>query len=407
MPHLSDRRALGLPAHTVPGVTAVGTAVAVAVVMAVVLVTAAAGASADPAPATHDPSGVRLMPRTTTLPFKAAPRTAGPGRSSRVTARAEVTGLPTWSSSFRYASEHKTYPYTMVGTDPAKDPVTTTVATTLTGVSFHFADRHVVAPSATLVRQVAATGLYTRQPFPGGRGLFSDVYMRTQFWTALQGGRKAWHVLLEPPARQPVLALTVPASKGGHVRTKTGATVYLVDVGWFDSQVQARVDQAAAAWLTQFLGGDVVLCGRYDPADLGSCGIGGYHSGATAADGAHTYVYASFLSPKIFGTTSGFHGLAPLSHEVAEWLTNPLLTNLTPAWHEPSAPQYSCGTALEVGDPLVGRVLAVTGSVYQDEAYLPYFSRMKRSTSWNQRYTWFASLTRYSRGCPPGSPASS
>jgi hypothetical protein len=268
-------------------------------------------------------------------------------------------------------------------------------------VSLRFAGNQVVAPSAALVRQLAATGLYTRQRFPGGRGQYGDVYLRTQFWSALNVGRKNWHVLLAPPARQAVLSLSVPVEKGGPVRTRTGAIVWLVDVGWFDGQLLKTVDAAEPSVLTQFLGGDVVLCGRYQPGDPGSCGIGGYHSGVDAADGAHTYAYASFLSSKVFGTRSGFYGLAPLSHEIVEWLTNPLLTNSVPAWTEPNVPQYGCSTLLEVGDPLVGHDLAVAGSVYQDEAYLPYFSRSAASTAWNRRYTWFGTFTTFSRSCMP------
>jgi hypothetical protein len=144
-----------------------------------------------------------------------------------------------------------------------------------------------------------------------------------------------------------------------------------------------------------------VLCDRYRPGNPSSCGIGGYHSGVDAADGSHTYAYASFLPSKAFGTASGFYGLAPLSHEIAEWLTDPLLTNSVPAWKEPSVPQYGCSTLLEVGDPLVGHNVAVAGSVYQDEAYLPYFSRSAPSTTWNRRYTWFGTFRTSSRGCTP------
>ena len=388
--HLTARRALGVAALALP------------VTLTAVVVGATSGAVADPAPATSTAAVLAVTPRTTALPFTTLTGAAGPVHvTARATARAAapaaVSGLPLWSSSFRYASEHKTYGYTMVGTDPAKAATTTRVDTTLTPVSFRFADGHVVAPSATVIRQLRATGLYTAKPFPGGEGQFGDVYMRTQFWAALQNGRKNWHLLLGAPATRQTLSLSVPPTKGGLARTTTGATVHLVDIAWFHSQIQARVGTAAASSLTQFLGGDVVLCG--DTRKLDTCGVGGYHSGVNAADGAHTYVYASFLSSKTFGTRSAFYGLAPLSHEVAEWLTDPLETNRAPRWTEPSVPQYGCSTALEVGDPLIGHILAVAGAVYQDEAYLAYFSRVKPSTSWNTRYTWFGSFTRYSRGC--------
>jgi hypothetical protein len=386
MPGLTDRRVLRAVALTLPAVAGV------------TLIALSSGASAAPerASATSATSGAAALgARTTTLPFKrSTARAAAPRRA----AAADPQPLPLWSSSFRYASEHKTYPFTMVGTDPSKDAVTTTVASTLTPVSLKFADKHVTAPNPALVRQLRLTGLYSDQSFPGGKGQYGDVYMRTQFWSALSNGTKKWHVKLAAPAVKQQLSLAVPSNKGGKYKLKNGQTLYLVDIEWFDTQLLARVDAGATSELTQFLGGDLVLCGRYSARDVSSCGIGGYHSGIDAADGPHTYLYASYLDPKYYGTASGFYKLSPMSHELAEWLTDPLLTNLVPKWTEPSVPQYGCSSLLEVGDPLVGKNVPVAKQVYQDEAYLPYFTRQK-SASWNKRYSWFANLKKSSRGC--------
>jgi hypothetical protein len=331
------------------------------------------------------------------LPFKRSTTRASTAR--RAAAADDVQQLPLWSSSFRYASEHKTYPFTMIGTDPSKAAVTTTVANTLTPVSLRFADTHVSAPSPVLVRQMRLTGLYSDLSFPGGKGQYGDVYMRTQFWSTLSNGTKGWHVKMATPVVAQPLSLSVPASKGGKYKLKNGQTIYLVDIEWFDTQLLSRVGAAATSELAQFLGGDVVLCGRYSARDVSSCGIGGYHSGIDAADGPHTYLYASYLDPKYYGKPSGFYKLSPFSHELAEWLTDPLVTNAVPKWTEPEVPQYGCSSLLEVGDPLVGKNVTVGPQVYQDEAYLAFFSRQRPSTSWNKRYSWFANLKTSSRGC--------
>jgi hypothetical protein len=203
---------------------------------------------------------------------------------------------------------------------------------------------------------------------------------------------------MRQPTIKPVLTLKVPSTKGGKHTLKNGQTLYLVDVEWFDSKVAATVGAAKTSTLTQFIGGDVVLCGTYNPRNVSSCGIGGYHSGADAADGPHTYLYASFLNAKYFGKASGFYGLSPLSHELAEWLTDPLLGNVVPKWRAAAAPQYGCSSLLEVGDPLVGKNITVGPQIYQDEAYLPFFSRAK-STAWKARYSWFGTLKTSSRSC--------
>jgi hypothetical protein len=388
MPGFTARRAVRAVAFTVPAVAAT------------TLLTLSSDASAAPGSAgtAATAGGGTLRARTTTLPFKRSTARAGTARRAAAAAAADVQPLPLWSSSFRYASEHKTYPFTMVGTDPSKAAVTTTLANTLTPVSLRFADKHVTAPSPVLVRQMRLTGLYSDQSFPGGRGQYGDVYMRTQFWSVLSTG-KNWHVKMARPVVKQQLPLTVPAGKGGKYRLRNGQTVYLVDVEWFDTRLLGRVDAAATSELTQFLGGDVVLCGRYSPRDVSSCGIGGYHSGIDAADGPHTYLYASYLDPKYYGKPSGFYKLSPFSHELAEWLTDPLVNNTVPRWTEPEVPQYGCSSLLEVGDPLVGKNVAVGSQVYQDEAYLGFFSRQKSSTSWNKRYSWFANLEKSSRGC--------
>jgi hypothetical protein len=275
---------------------------------------------------------------------------------------------------------------------------TAAISNTITPIAFRFGTT-VKAPSRAVLGAVRGSGLYKPQAFPGGRGQYGDVFMRTQFWKDLRNGARAWHVLLRTPTVTPALKLTVPVNKGGVARVASGP-VHLVDVAWFDSKVQGAVAAGSPAALTQFLAADVVLCGRYDPADLSSCGIGGYHSAIRGKDGGvRTYSYQSWLSPRLFGVKSGFYGLAPMSHELAEWLANPYLTNEVPEWTEASNPQYGCSDELEVGDPLVGKVLRVNKQVYQDEAYLSYFAREKPSRAWAGRYTWFNSFKTYSSRC--------
>src|SRR2546423_11989279 len=133
MPGITDRRVVRVVALTMP-------AVAGATLLAL-----SSGASAAPASPPRTSAGATLKARTTTLPFKR--RSTARATSPRRTAAADTQPLPLWSSTFRYASEHSTYPFTMVGTDPSTDEVTTTLPNTLTAASLTFADQHVAAPS--------------------------------------------------------------------------------------------------------------------------------------------------------------------------------------------------------------------------------------------------------------------
>jgi hypothetical protein len=382
MPGLTDRRVVRVAALALPAVAA-----------AAALSLPSAAEAAPPKAAAASAPRVDLKPSFTTLPVK---KIASSGQKSRAAAAAKP--LQTFTRSFRYASEHKTYSYTMVGFDP-NVTATAKIPNVITPVRFRFAGNKVQLLSSSVTKAVRLSGLFTAQAFPGGKGQYGDIFMRTQFWSSIRSGKRAWHVTMAPPPVTAPLQLSVPRDKGGPAVTNGGATVWLVDIGWFDGAIAPTVAKQATNALTQFLGADVVFCGKYDPDDFSSCGIGGYHSATSSDDGMRTYSYQSYLSSKIFGVKSGFYGLAPMSHELAEWLANPYLINEAPRWTEPSNPQYGCSSELEVGDPLVGKVLTVAKQVYQDEAYLSFFARQKPSTAWLGRYSWFNTFKTYSRGC--------
>src|SRR5256886_4358429 len=56
----------------------------------------------------------------------------------------------------------------------------------------------------------------------------------------------------------------------------------------------------------------------------------------------------------LFPHTTLFQSIHALSHEVSEWLNDPFVNNVVPAWSVPFEPQYGCSNYLETGDPLVG-----------------------------------------------------
>jgi hypothetical protein len=303
--------------------------------------------------------------------------------------------LETFTGSFTSAGQ--TYPYRMVGTDPRGPGYTTTVPTTIVPISLRLAEQ-TVAPSSTTIATVVGSGLFTPRAFPGGTGQYGDVFLRTQFWDALGQGTKGWHVVLAPPVVTAPLVLDVPQAYGRQL-TVRGVRVAFVDVDWLDAQLQTTVAAAAPAVFTQFLAGNVVQCEPYSER-LEGCGIGGYHSATTDDAGAHTYSYQAFLHSAVFGAASGFHDLGPMSHELAEWISDPFTDNAVPAWVSPLAQQYGCVTALESGDPVVGKFLTIGGLTYQDEAYLAWFARQKPSSAWLGRYTWLGTFSTVSPSCP-------
>ena len=304
--------------------------------------------------------------------------------------------LPVFSKSF--TSGGSSFTYQMVGTDPQGAAATTTVPDTITPLRFVFQSGGVMTvPPANLTR-VTNSGLFVPKAFPGGTGQYGDIFMRTQFWKWINLGGKAWHVNMETPMVLPALTVAVPTGFG-NTTTVNGIRVGLVDIDFFDGAVQNYIGAPAENVFTQLLANNIVLCAR-NSAGVEQCGIGGYHSATPNATGMHTYLYASWLNPAIFGST--FANIAPMSHELAEWLADPFVNNTVPFWNSPStAPQYPCNNFLEVGDPLVGFVRSVGGLTYQEEAFVSWFTRTTPSLGWQNRFSWFGTFTSSSPSCTP------
>jgi hypothetical protein len=108
----------------------------------------------------------------------------------------------------------------------------------------------------------------------------------------------------------------------------------------------------------------------------GSCCVKGFHN--YVGTPAQTYAVMDFNTSTnaIFG---GVHDITTASHELAEWMNDPLDSNATPPWNQNSpVPASSCNVTLEVGDPLTGTIapaLKRNGYLYhpQDIAFFSWF----------------------------------
>ena len=70
------------------------------------------------------------------------------------------------------------------------------------------------------------------------------------------------------------------------------------------------------------------------------------------------------------------------SHEIGEWMNDPLLTNSTPSWGHIGEVPNNCGVKLEVGDPLDGismPLINISGHNYhvQELAFFSWFYNAK------------------------------
>ena len=139
---------------------------------------------------------------------------------------------------------------------------------------------------------------------------------------------------------------------------------------------------------------------------LGVPGAVGFHAaipnpkfhGATQTVAVASYLDSAF-SP-------GEPDIAVLSHEIAEWMDDPLGTNPTPPWGNTGQVDGHCQSNLEVGDPLTRTTFAVTrdGVTYhpQEEAFFSWFYGPSPSIAVNGMFSFNGTLTHPAPICPPG-----
>ena len=119
--------------------------------------------------------------------------------------------------------------------------------------------------------------------------------------------------------------------------------------------------------------------------------------GTKSSSGTHTYAWASWMEPGVFGAKSA--DTAAISHETAEWLNDPFVNDIVPRWSVPSEPQYGCSNLFEVGDPLVGHTFTVGRWHFQDETNFSWFARQSPSIGFKGRYSYLGTFKTFSKSC--------
>ena len=247
--------------------------------------------------------------------------------------------LQEWNGSFTYNGNN--YPYVMVGADPSTNQGAV-ITTWLIPVKIILSDGSVWDPlqggpfspmGRTLMSPIFdRTTTYTQGGVDVGTTQYIDAFQRANFWSIAQnnpnshlllGGRTPW------PQMLPELVLHVP-SQFGQQGTEFGVRVALVDINYYDSQINSYIAQNQTINPTGF----PIFLNANTYLTQGGCCIGGYHS----ATGPQTYANFEYITtPGVFS-----QDVSALSHEVGEWADDPLY---------PSQNNTPCGI-LEVGDPL-------------------------------------------------------
>jgi hypothetical protein len=284
----------------------------------------------------------------------------------------------------------------MVGTDPARPGSgTTTVKTVIIPVRLNFSGI-VLSPefSACYDRQSAIartvnSPLFTNNTWSDGNVFlgntqFGDAFQRANFWSIVNSVSPDYHVLLQPVSVLAPVTFDVPPNLGGIISSSPNCPAEP-----FAGLSLAFMDQVVASVIAanNITPDTLPIFLTYDVEFLPE-GYLGYHS----RQGNQTYIVASYMD------TVGYTGfpqvqaadVAVLTHEIGEWMDNPLGVNVVPAWGAFGI-QPTCGNNLEVGDPLTGSIFEYVTPDFtyhmQELAYFSWFARNIPSLAVNGRYS--------------------
>jgi hypothetical protein len=332
--------------------------------------------------------------------------------------------IPYWASSFTDPTNGVTYPFTMVGTNPAISATKTVVGNEIIPLRIVYSSPFTISSDGTSrVPAVLASPIYQSSHYvvSNDNGQYGSAFLRSQFNTFGSYG-----VDLATPTVLPTQTIVVPSNQGQAVfRTGDGSILGVVQVQWFSNQLQQLMGQLHIdpKTLPIFLVDNAFLYDGKDWTAPGACCILGYHgaahpqgngAGSTNGNGnqaVQTFLFASWMSPGVFGggymcnstfTQCGDESTLPgadnvlsdihaFSHEIAEWLDDPFTNNWVQPWSVPTAPQYGCTNILETGDPVVGIgwEQPVGGVTYhpEDEVFKSWFARDLPSVAKDGNYT--------------------
>ncbi len=322
--------------------------------------------------------------------------------------------LTTWDGSF--TTDSTNYPFTMVGTDPSLGSKTTKVKVILVPIVFKlpglkFNPNKKVSCSSNK----SAVGLALNSPIfksldynlsgtDVGKTQYTDAFQRANFWNFVSTTAPDYHVLLNTPTVMAPIVVNVPPSSAGAASGAAacgplGGTLGLADINWFDGvevpKLLKRIN-AKPNVLPIFLAYDVV----FFVSSVNNCCIIGYHNAIQTTKGVQTYSEAGIIDS---GTFNGLDDVVALGHEVAEWMDDPFVNNITPPWGHVGQVS-SCQGNLEVGDPLSGTEFSEQGAngfTYhvQDLAFVPWFAEAATSFSVNGWFSFFGTFTSSAAPC--------
>jgi hypothetical protein len=330
------------------------------------------------------------------------------------TVRAAVqnsTTIPLWDYSVTSPLDDQVYSGVMVGRSPFFNGArTTNIQAFVVPLIIKFSagtvfdpttTDHTCSPAGTPANLTQNSPLYVPLDIKMGSvdigtGQYLDAFQRGNFWTDVSVTRNRYHTTLSPVTVLSAVTVNVPSADGWVFSTTPyggcGGIIGVMNINWFDSMVTGTIIPNLASQgvgpttFPLFLMKDVVMTSGA-PSFPSNCCIAGYH-GAFGSS-LQTYATADYDTTGIFLGTSD---ITAMSHEIGEWMDDPIGNNPTPLWGH-TGQVSGCQNNLEVGDPLSDtefpELRAANGITYhpQELAFFSWFFRQSPSLGVNGWYS--------------------
>jgi hypothetical protein len=330
-------------------------------------------------------------------------------------------GLKTFNAAVTDGT--RTFHYTMVGKNPAvavTNP-SSTIQVKIIPLRIVLANGHVYDPTVgTTCDSTSALARTTASPvfnnlawtFNGvsiGTSQYVDAFRRAEFWqfTKPTGINPGYHVKLKATtvATQTV---NVPAADSAEGATNCAAPNNhqgAIEINWLDNFFQTTLLPSltsqgliSAKVFPFFVVGNVIEF----ITTTANCCVLGYHNAFSTPGGIQTYGISDYDNGNFFAG-SNLKDIEIATHEVAEWMDDPLGTNPTKPWGN-IGQVTGCQNNLEVGDPLTGTTInrAVGGFTYhlQELANFAWFYHQPANFSAGSKFSNNGTFTTAAAPCP-------
>jgi hypothetical protein len=282
----------------------------------------------------------------------------------------------------------------MLGSNPRDGSKTTRLPVRILPLRLTFVDGGITLDGDDVIADAVGSPVFQAARFRSGHTQYGDAMQRAMFWDDVRTHSRGYHVLLNAPDVLPPLSLVVPRGDGFAFQSAAGKGGVLSSRYAFSLLPRLERLYNPSSGLLVLLDdvvGDTFL---------------GFHFAYTppGQPAPGTVMWAPYLRPRV-NTDPAFSDAFVLSHEVAEWISDPFGDNVVPAWIAPGT-DTCFDDVLEVADPLefvAHGSFAVTMNrrTYHlaDVASLSWFTHDVPSRELGGAYSYNGALKTPSKSC--------